>query len=71
MTVIKANSGYEELFKRAGCLRFFQKMDGHHVGVSHLFAVNFEGEASRVVDLIIPMSESDISVATGLPAEGE
>jgi len=33
--------------------------------------VNFEGEASRVGDLIIPVSELDIFVATGIPAEGE
>ena len=71
MTVIKANPRYEELFRKAGCLRFCQKMDGYHVGVSHLFAVNFDGEASRVGDLKILVSELDISVATGIPAEGE
>lgn len=71
MNVLNANPGYEEFFRKARCLRICQKMDGHHVGVSHLFVVNFEEGVSRAKDLIIPVTKLDISMATGIPVEGE
>jgi len=69
--LIKSNLGYEVLFKRAGCLKFCQKMDGHHIDVSYQFFVGFDGKMSKVGDLVIPTPEVDIAIATGIPAEGE
>lgn len=71
MPLIKSNLGHEDLFRRAGCLRFCQKMDGHHIGMSYQFAMGFDGKTSKVGDLVILTSELDISIATGISEEGE
>ena len=37
MTLINSNPGYMEIFRNDGCLKFCQKLDGHHVDVAHKF----------------------------------
>jgi len=71
MALLKSKPVYEEVFIRAGCLRFCQKLDGHHVDVSYRFALNYDGKASKVGDPVIPATEMDISIVTGIPTEGE
>lgn len=56
---------------RAMYLKFFQKMDCHHIDVSYRFAVSFDGKASKVGYLVILAVEADIAIATGLPTGGE
>jgi len=64
MSLLKSNPGYEDVFRRARCLNFFQKMDGHHIDVSYKFALNYDGKTSRVGDIIIPAIKINISLAT-------
>jgi len=71
MSFIKSNPGYEELFRKAVCLKFCQKMDGPHIDVSYRFVVGFGGKASKVGNLVFPTVEMDIAIATGIAAEGE
>ena len=39
MALLKSKPEYEEIFRKAGCLRFCQKLDGHHVDVSYIFSL--------------------------------
>jgi len=71
MALLKSKPGYEEIFRLARCLRFCQKLDGHHMDVSYRFALNYDGKASKVGDLVIHVTERDISIVTWIPAEGE
>jgi len=71
MTLINSNPGYMEIFRKVGCLKFCQKLDDHLVDVAHKLVLNYNGKSSKVGDLTIPVIEKEISVATGIPAEGE
>jgi len=68
MALLKLKPGYEELFRRVGCLRFYQKLDGHHLDISYRFALGYDGKALKIGDLVIPTTERDISIVTGIPA---
>lgn len=71
MFLLKSNPGFEEIFRRVGCLKLCQKIDGHHINVSYRFSLNYDGNVSKVGDLMIPIAETNISLATGIPVEGE
>jgi len=45
MALIKSKPEYMETFRRAGCLMFCQKLDGHHVDVAYRFVLNYDGKA--------------------------
>lgn len=71
MALINSKLGYMEAFRKVGCLKFCQNMDGQHVDVAYKFVLNYDGKVSRVGDLVIPITEHDISMATEIPVEGE
>ena len=71
MALINSTSGYMDIFRRAVCLRFFQKLQGHHVDIAYQFVLNYDGTKSKVGELVIPVTEQAISTTTGIPAEGE
>lgn len=67
MALLKSKLVYMEVFRWARCLRFCQKLDGNHVNVAYKFSLNYDGKVSKVGDLVIPATEKDISIATGIP----
>jgi len=71
MSLINSNPGYIEIFRKAGCLKFCQNLEGHHIDVTHKFVLNYDGKSSKVGDLMVQVTEKDIAMATGIPAEGE
>lgn len=71
MALINSNPNYMETFRKAGCLKFCQKLDGHHVDVAYMFVFNYNGNISKMGELVIPVTKQYIFVATGIPVEGE
>lgn len=71
MALLKSKPGYEEIFKKARCLKFYHKLDGHHVDISYRFVLGYDGKASKIGGLVIPTTTRDISLVTGIPEEGE
>jgi hypothetical protein len=60
-----------EMFRRGGCLSFFQNMQRGHSEVAKQFALNFDVKKTRVGDLEFEVTEASISTATGIPISGE
>jgi len=71
MKLLESDPSFMEAFQQAGCLFFFQKLQGYHTDVAHQFSINYDGVKSRVGPLEIPVSEQAVVVATGIPAQGE
>lgn len=71
MALINSCPGYMDVFRREGCLRFCQQLQGHDVDITYKFVLNYDGTKSIVGDLIIPVTKQAISTTTGIPAEGE
>jgi hypothetical protein len=59
------------MFRKAGCLSFWQNMQRSHSNVAKKFALNFDGKKTRVGDLEFEATEASISAATGIPISGE
>lgn len=49
MSLLKSNPCYEEIFRRASCLKLCLKMDGHHIDVSYKFSLNYDGRCLGLV----------------------
>jgi hypothetical protein len=60
-----------EIFRRLGCLYFFQNMQRSHSEVAKQFALNFDGKKTRVGYLEFEVIEASISAAIGIPISGE
>ena len=60
-----------EVFRRIGCLQFFQILQGCHVQVSKEFYISFNGIYSKVGMLNLTVTPYSISVATRIPRGGE
>ena len=71
MTLLKSRPKYKEIFRKVGCLRFCQKLGGHHVDVSYRFSLGYDWKSSKIGNLVIPATAKDISLVTGIPEEGE
>ena len=59
-----------DIFQREGCLSFCQNMQRGHLEVEKQFALNFDGEKTRVGYLEFEVIEASISVAIGIPILG-
>ena len=57
----------EEAFKKVGCWRFCEKLQGGHTQVTKEFATNFTGSNSRIGFLNLPISPEVISAVTEIP----
>jgi hypothetical protein len=60
-----------EVFQRVGCLSFCQNMQRGHPEVTRKFSLHFDGLKTKVGDLEFEVSETYISVATGIPITRE
>jgi hypothetical protein len=54
-----------------GWISFIRKFDGFNMVVSRQFALSFDGGRAKVGDLQLEITEQSISLATGLPVNGE
>jgi len=45
-------------------------LDGHHVDVSYIFSLGYDGKSSKIGNLVIPAMARDISLVTRIPEEG-
>jgi hypothetical protein len=54
-----------------GWLSFIRKFDGFNMVVARQFALSFDGGRAKVGDLQLEITEQSISLATGLPVNGE
>ena len=54
----------EEAFKKVGCWRFCEKLQGGHTQVTKEFSINFTGSNSKIGFLNFPISLEVISVVT-------
>jgi len=71
MALLKSKSWYEEIFRKVGCLKFCQKLDGYNINISYRSALDYDKKASKIGGLNIPNTAKDISLVTGIPEEGE
>ena len=60
-----------ELFTKAGCIQFCQKLQGRHQQVSQDFVINFKGKYKNFGCIHIPISPDSISKETRIPRTGE
>jgi hypothetical protein len=54
-----------------GWLSFIRKFDGFNMVVARQFTLSFDGGRAKVGDLQLEITEQSISLATGLPVNGE
>ena len=71
MQLLDSEHLIREAFQRAGCINFCQKMHRGHLEVAIEFALNFDGNKTKVGRLEFEVSENSISVATKIPNNGE
>jgi len=71
MALINSCLGYMDVFRRAGCLKFCQQLQGHHVDIAYTFVLNYDGTKSKVGDLVILVTKKSISTTTRIPTEGK
>ena len=57
----------EEAFKKEGCWRFCEKLQGGHNQVTKEFSINFTGSNTKVGFLNLPISPEIISLVTKIP----
>ena len=53
-----------EVFRRTGCLQFYQRLQGFHLQVSKDFATSFTGKTSKVRMLNLTVTPETISSTT-------
>jgi hypothetical protein len=56
-----------KVFRAAGWLQYFEKLQGYNNFVALDFAMNLEGDCSMVRGVPINFSEQEIAEVTGLP----
>lgn len=64
MNLINEDPTTSEVFRRTGCLQFFQRLQGCHVQVSKEFALNFNGTSAKVGMLNLTITPKTIAAAT-------
>jgi hypothetical protein len=71
ISLIEQNPDHLDAFKRLGCLRFFQKLDGHHLEVSRDFVKNYREGKTQVGPMEINLTVDLIAEVTEIPMTGE
>jgi len=71
MNLINEEPTTLEVFRRIGCLQFFQGLQGCHVQVSKEFAISFNGKNSMVGMLNLTITPETIAETTRIPRGGE
>ena len=66
-TLIEQNPNHVDSFKRMGCWRFCQKLEGHHLEVSGDFVHNFKEGKTQVDSLDIQLTIELIVELTKIP----
>ena len=64
MNLINEDPKVVEVFRRTGCLEFFQKLQGCHVQVSKDFTLNFNGTTIKVGIFNLTITPKTISATT-------
>jgi hypothetical protein len=60
-----------EVFRRVGCLSFFQNIQRGHPEVTRQFALQFDGRRTKVWDLEFEVTEASILATIVIPIIGE
>jgi hypothetical protein len=71
ISLIEQNSDHLDAFKRLGCLRFCQKLDGHHLAVNRDFVKNYREGKTQVGPKDINLTVDLIAEVTKIPMTGE
>jgi len=67
MELLNANPVFRDSFQQVGCLRFCEKLKGHHVQVDKNFVLNFIGKRTKVGPLEFDVTVDSISARTEIP----
>jgi hypothetical protein len=70
-TMIEKNSNHVDSFKRMGCWRFCDKIEGHHLEVSRDFVKNYKSGKTNVGPLEIHLTMDLIAEVNEIPRTGE
>jgi hypothetical protein len=70
-TLIEQNPNHVDSFKRMGCWRFCQKIEGHHLEVSRDFVQNYKEGKTQVGPLEIQLTTNLIAEVTEIPRTKE
>lgn len=67
LDALRTDKTIEEAFKKVGCWRFCEKLQGGHNQVTKEFALNFTGLHTKIGVLELPISLEVISLVTEIP----
>ena len=70
VSMLRKNPKVLEVFRVAGWLQYFEKLQGYNNFVALDFAMNLEGDRSLVKGVPIDFSKQAIAEVTGLPRCG-
>jgi hypothetical protein len=70
-SLIEKNPDHLDSFKHLGCLRYCQKLDGHHLEVSRDFVKNYKDGKTQVGPMEINLTVDLIAEVTEIPRTGE
>ena len=67
VNVIVEDQTAMEAFSKAGCLRFFEKLQGFHTQVAKEFSLHFSGTNTKIGMLNVPVTPEIIAFVTEIP----
>jgi hypothetical protein len=71
LTLVNSDPAFRVSFEQAGCIRFCEKIQGYNLQLTKEFSLNYNGVQTTIVEVIFPVSEETIVVATKIPIQGE
>jgi hypothetical protein len=71
LSLVNSNPAFRVFFEQEGCMRFCEKIQGYNMQLTKEFALNFNGFQTTIAEVIFPVSEETIVVATDIPIQGE
>jgi hypothetical protein len=70
-SLVNLDPAFRFSFEQAGCMRFYEKIQGYNMQLTKDFSLNFNGVQTTIVDVTFPVSEETIVAATEIPIQGE
>ena len=71
ISLTEQNPNHLDAFKCLGCLRFFQKLDGHHLEVNREFLKNYREGKTQFGPMEINLTVDLIAKVTEIPMTSE
>ena len=64
ITYLEAHPEIFQMFRDAGCYRFYGKLQGFHQGVAEEFALTFDGAKAKIGTIEVQVDEAIVTAAT-------